>query len=76
MGNQIKPLFIIDHFEEDWAVIEYGEQIFNVPRAAIPAEAQEGDVLDFGILVNQAATEQRKREVEALVKDLFVEEKE
>lgn len=36
---------IIDRFEEDQAVIEYGDIIFDIPRDVLPKESKEGSVI-------------------------------
>lgn len=40
---------IIDRFEEDFAVVELDEKMYNVPRALFP-EAQEGDTVEITVL--------------------------
>jgi hypothetical protein len=67
-------LFIIDRFEEDWAIIEYGQITFNVPKEILPAGAAEGDVLTIGISVNKEMTEKRKQYIQQIASDLFREE--
>ena len=58
---------IIDRFEGDYAVIEYGEkQYFNLPRTLVPAEAREGDAL-----VISKSTSDRKEKIEGLMNSLF-----
>ncbi|NLC07736.1 MAG: DUF3006 domain-containing protein [Syntrophomonadaceae bacterium] len=67
-------MFIIDRFEEGWAVIEaqqLAQNTFNLPRALIPAEAKEGDVLDIIITINQTATASRKQYLKQLTNELF-----
>jgi hypothetical protein len=40
------PHYTIDRFEGEWAVLENDQaQTFQVPRAWLPADAREGDVL-------------------------------
>jgi hypothetical protein len=40
------PHYTIDRFEGAWAVLENDQaQTFNVPRAWLPTDAREGDVL-------------------------------
>ncbi|MGI6648872.1 MAG: DUF3006 domain-containing protein [Bacillota bacterium] len=67
-------MFIIDRFEEEWAVIEaqqLAQKTFNLPRALIPAEAKEGDVLDIKITINQTTTVSRKQYLKQLTNELF-----
>ena len=64
-------MFIIDRFEGDWAVIEYEQKTFNIPKSLLPKDAQEGDVLTIEISLNKEATEERKNRIQGLMDDLF-----
>lgn len=64
-------MLIIDRFEGDWAVIEYGEIVFNLPRSLVPRTAKEGDVLRLELTVDEKATRERRQHIEELTKDLF-----
>ena len=55
-------------------VIEYEEKFFNFPKELLPKEAKEGDVLKFDITIDREETEKRRKAIEELTKDLFVEE--
>lgn len=58
---------IIDRFEGDYAVVEYGEKhYFNLPRALVPADANEGDALEISKI-----TTDRKEKIESLMDSLF-----
>ncbi|WP_284680328.1 DUF3006 domain-containing protein [Aceticella autotrophica] len=70
----VKPCCIIDRFEGDWAVIEYGEKFFNFPKELLPKDAKEGDVLSFYVQIDKKETEKRKKIIEDLARDLFVDE--
>lgn len=70
----MQKLCIIDRFEGNFAVIEYEDITFNFPKELLPKEAKEGDVLKFDITVDKEETEKRKKTIEDLAKDLFVEE--
>lgn len=74
MADTSSPLFIIDRFEGDWAVIEYGRQTFDFPRAQLPADAAPGDVLVISAQVDRETTTRRRAEIEALAKRVFQEE--
>ncbi|KHO63195.1 hypothetical protein THYS13_13140 [Thermoanaerobacter sp. YS13] len=74
MPERTKKLCIIDRFEGNWAVIEYGDKTFNFPKELLPKETKEGDVLKFDITVDKEETEKRKKAIEDLAKALFVEE--
>ncbi|PWK10317.1 DUF3006 domain-containing protein [Tumebacillus permanentifrigoris] len=67
---------IIDHFVgEQWAVLEFaGRQVFDFPRALLPADAVEGDVVRVATEVDAAETAKRRRAVEALASKLFTDE--
>jgi len=67
-------MFIIDRFEEEWAVIEaqrLDQKTFKLPRVLIPAEAKEGDVLNILITLNQTATVNREQHIKRLADKLF-----
>lgn len=66
----MKP-FIIDRFEGQWAVIEYGDDVFNLPKEALPEGAKEGDVLGIDIKVDEEATRARKERIQRMADRLF-----
>lgn len=66
-------VFIVDCFEGEQAVIEYGDKTFNLPRVLLPESVHEGDVLIIEIKVDLATTEKRKNEAEDLLKGFFDE---
>jgi hypothetical protein len=68
----VKP-FIIDRFEGQWAVIEYGDDVFNLPKEALPEGSKEGDVLDIDIKVDEEATRARKERIQRMADQLFEE---
>lgn len=63
--------FIIDRFEEDWAVLEYDDETYNFPRALLPDNAKEGDVLKISLEIDQEETEKRKEAIRKLEDELF-----
>lgn len=63
--------FIIDRLEGPWAVVEYGDVVFNFPKEALPDNVKEGDVLRFAVSVDEQATEARKQHIEKLAGELF-----
>ena len=63
--------WIIDRFEENYAVIECKKKYFNIPKDALPYEVSEGDVLN--IEINTAETQSRKNKVSERLKKLFGE---
>lgn len=67
-------MYIIDRFEGDIAVVEADETMLDIPRSQLPAEAQEGDVLQKNgdvYVVDRAATEKRKEEINRLMKGIW-----
>lgn len=64
-------MLIIDRFEGDWAVIEFGQKTFNIPKVLIPADAREGDVISIHIAVDKEATATRAEAIKRLADSLF-----
>lgn len=66
-------MLIIDRFEENWAVIEDGNQMFNLPRHLLPKDAKEGDVLKIIVTVDRQSTLNNKKKAESLLDNFFDE---
>ena len=64
-------MFVIDRFEGQWAVIEYGRETFNLPRKMLPTDAKEGDLLNINISVDRTETRKREQEITKLADELF-----
>lgn len=64
-------MFVIDRFENGWAVIEYDRKTFNLPRQLVPPDAVEGDVVDITVKVNVKATADLKKDVRGMADELF-----
>lgn len=62
---------IVDRFEGDWAVIEYGQQTFNFPRELLPPDVKEGNVLRFLVSIDPGATNKRRKEIQKLIDLVF-----
>jgi len=67
---------IIDRFEGDYAVVEFGEEaMINIEISRLPADAKEGDIIcieDNGrIIIDHIETENRKRNINNLMDRLF-----
>ena len=62
-------MWIIDRFEEDYAVIESGDITFSIPKSVLPEKAKEGDCLN--ICINTEETKQRKEKANNLMDKLF-----
>lgn len=43
--KEVRQRWTIDQIEEDTAAIEYDERLHTIPRALLPRDAREGDVL-------------------------------
>lgn len=66
-------LLIIDRFEGDWAVIEYKQRTFNLPKLLLPPEAREGDVINLHITIDSAKTAKLKANIQQQMNNLFEE---
>lgn len=67
-------MLVIDKFEGDIAIVEDGESILNIPRNKLPFDSKEGDILilsDDKYLIDDVATENRKKELENRFSKLF-----
>lgn len=66
---------IIDRFEGIYAVCEKEDRtMMDIKRIKLPYGAKEGDVLDIGndeISIDIKETENRKKEIEDITKDLW-----
>lgn len=62
---------IIDRFEGDYAVVEYYDQVLNLPKVFLPAEVHEGDVLDVMVLLDDNETNKIKAEIKKLMDDVW-----
>lgn len=62
--------FIIDRFEGDYAVVELeNKEMLDIPRAILPEEAKEGDVINISI--EETETENRKKRIQDKFNSLF-----
>ena len=72
-----KGKYVIDRFEENYAVLEDLEgSIFNAEKRYIDKEAKEGDILykkDNFYYIDNEATRLRKEEIDKLMKGLWEE---
>ncbi|MDI3310272.1 MAG: DUF3006 domain-containing protein [Thermoanaerobacterium sp.] len=64
---------IIDRFEGDYAVIEFGRITFNFPRSLLPKDSKEGDVVKFDIRIDTEETFKRSQQIKKLADELFRE---
>ena len=66
--------FIIDRFEGDFAVCEANEEMVNIPKALLPNNAKEGDVIteqNGKYTVDADKTENRRKNIQKLIDDLW-----
>ena len=65
---------IIDRFEGEYAVVELEDrQMKNIPRAQLPPQAAEGDVLrlDPPIRIDAQKTAERKERIRRMAEQLW-----
>jgi len=62
-------MLIIDRFEGDFAIVETSDGNVNIPRADIPANAKEGDILVIDLDKNE--TDARKKRIDGMMNNLF-----
>lgn len=68
---------IIDRFEGELAVVEFGEEMRDIPKNQLPKDSKIGDLLIFegnSVTIDKAGTDKLKNEIEDLMKELFEEE--
>lgn len=59
---------ILDRFEGQMAVLEWGESTVDIPRAELPPGAREGSVLTVRLELDEGATAERRRRAEETIK--------
>ena len=67
---------IIDRFEGELAVVEFDNEMKDIPKSQLPKNAEVGDVLIFDgnqITVDKDSTKKLAEEIEALANELFEE---
>lgn len=68
---------IIDRFEGKLAVVEFGEEMRDIPKNQLPKDSKIGDLLIFegdSVTIDKAGTDKLRNEIEDLMKELFEEE--
>ena len=63
--------WIIDRFEENFAVVGCGNLYFNVPKEALPKGVLEGSILELQINIDE--TENKTRQLKERLNNLFGE---
>ena len=63
--------WIIDRFEENFAVVGCGDMYFNIPKNALPEEASEGSIIKLEINISE--TENRAENLKNRLNNLFGE---
>lgn len=64
-------MFIIDRFEGDTVILEYGEKIYTLPKNILPPEAREGDILRIETSMDEEQTKNRRDKIKKLEDELF-----
>ncbi len=64
-------LCIVDRFEGNFAVIEFKDETFSIPKELLSPEIKEGDVIELKIIVNKEITDKRKKRIKDLHNKLF-----
>ncbi len=65
---------IIDRFEGELAVVEFDDEMKDIPKNKLPNKATVGDVLFFDgdkITISKEETGKLKKEIDDLVDELF-----
>ncbi|MEG0497891.1 MAG: DUF3006 domain-containing protein [Carnobacterium sp.] len=68
---------IIDRFEGELAVVEFGEVMRDIPKNKLPKNCEVGDLLIFdgdSIIIDKDGTDKLRIEIEDLMKELFEKE--
>lgn len=64
---------VIDRLEGDYAVVEYGGTMLNLPKAFLPIDIIEGDVLDVIITVDEKRKEELRESADKLMDAVWQE---
>jgi hypothetical protein len=67
-------LYVLDRFEGDFAVLIDDNQILNIRRSMLPANAKEGDCImckGGQYFIDETETVKRKKQIEKLMNELF-----
>lgn len=66
---------IIDRFEGDLAVVEFGEVMENIPKSRLPDLTQSGDVLwfykDGRVEIDEEEKQRLSKEIDELMDELW-----
>lgn len=61
---------IIDRYEEEFVVVELeNKQMINIPKAIIPTNAREGDVISIEVDIDEST--ERKKKISNLMDELW-----
>lgn len=67
-------MFVIDRFEEAWAIVESDEKsFFKLPRSLLPLTVREGDSIEIIVKQDNLAAENRKARASNLLENFFEE---
>lgn len=71
-GQNLEKRYIIDRFEEDFAILECEDgSVFNMLRSQLPQEAKEGDVVTDKWAIDHSAAERIKNDIMKLLKTVI-----
>ncbi|KDN57630.1 DUF3006 domain-containing protein [Exiguobacterium sp. AB2] len=66
---------VIDRFEGDLAVVEFGEVMEDIPKSRLPESTQSGDVLwfyeDGRVEMDTEEKQQLSKEIDKLIEELW-----
>ncbi|MGI6450465.1 MAG: DUF3006 domain-containing protein [Desulfitobacteriia bacterium] len=64
-------MFIIDRFEDKWAIIETDNKVFfKLPRSILPDTLREGDCVEIAVSKDSSATAAREKQATELLHNL------
>lgn len=61
--------FIIDRFEEQFAVLETDDGLVDIPRCILPANAREGSIIEISVCEEETNT--RREQLQDRLNNLF-----
>jgi hypothetical protein len=64
--------YTIDRFEGEYAVVELEDKtMIDIPKCALPVEANEGDIIS--VEIDKDETEKRKQYINKLMNDIWAD---
>ena len=59
-------MLIIEHFDGKWAVVEYSNTSFNLPKELLPEGTREGDAINVSVTLNSETTTEYEEDIDLL----------